>query len=509
MEINNLIESSILKGIVFSILGKNGPQPIYMFPKEISDEKAEKFKKINVIKLTARDYLQIAVKNLSLLSWDYGSIDSKIDVIKNDYFGIIPYPDFELTSISFFHLIKSDDLKAPIFSVFSVLVEEIKRNFLYNNMDRLRPIIFDFCSKIDKEILIQGECKPQKEVEHFFLDLITKIIKVEKNPTTAIASRRKMKILFTGLDDTGKTSFLLSIDKKYSKLLSLKPTLGTEVISIDALGASFFVWDLGGQMSSRERYINKAHIYLYESDLLFYFIDVKNKSRFEESLEYLQNIFIQLNKFEQYPPIIFVFSKGDADILNSDEIKENIKFLRSQLIEFTSNKNPEIYITSIFSTFSILRAFSSGISKLSPNRDLIKLNLKKFSKKIDSPLSLLLNKDGLALADYYSKKLYSLITIKNQTELKEKDNLRNVFEVSAPQFATLYKIFSQFKTLKEEETVFQFNENLKVLLKKIQVSNNELYILFLIDNENKKKKINDLLPDFIKITSDLLIRYIS
>ncbi|HEY0088772.1 MAG TPA: ADP-ribosylation factor-like protein, partial [Candidatus Lokiarchaeia archaeon] len=333
-----------------------------------------------------------------------------------------------------------------------------------------------------------------------------KIIKVEKNPTTAIASRRKMKILFTGLDDTGKTSFLLSIDKKYSKLLSLKPTLGTEVISIDALGASFFVWDLGGQISSRERYINKAHIYLYESDLLFYFIDVRNKSRFEESLEYLQNIFIQLNKFEQHPPIIFVFSKGDADILNSDEIKDNIKFLRSQLIEFTSNKNPEIYITSIFSTFSILRAFSSGISKLSPNRDLIKLNLKKFSKKIDTPLSLLLNKDGLALADYYSKKLYSLITIKNQTELKEGENLRNVFEVSAPQFATLYKIFSQFKTLKEEETIFQFNENLKVLLKKIQVSDNEIYILFLIDNEIKKKKINDLLPDFIKRISDLLIR---
>ena len=509
MEINNVIDSSVIKGLIFCALTKSGPQPIYVFPKEVSEIDAEKFKKINVIKLTAQNYLQIAVKNLSLLSWNYGSIDSSADVSKSDYFGIIPYPDFELTSVSFFHLIKSDDLKAPIFSVFSVLVEEIKRNFLYNNINRLRPIILDFCGKLDKEVLVQGEFKPQNEVEHFFLDLITKIIKIEKNPTAAIASRRKMKILFTGLDDTGKTSFLLSIDKKYSKLLSLKPTLGTEVISIDALGASFFVWDLGGQISSRERYINKAHIYLYESDLIFYFIDIRNKSRFEDSLEYLQNILIQLNKFEQHPPIIFVFSKGDADILNSDEIKENIKFLRSRLIEFTSNKNPEIYITSIFSTFSILRAFSSGISKLSPNRDLIKLNLKKFSKKTDTPLSLLLNKDGLVLADYYSKKFYSLINIKNQSELKEKDNLKNVFEVSAPQFATLYKIFSQFKTLKEEETIFQFNENLKVLLKKIQVSDNEIYILFLIDNEIKKKKINDLLPEFINKTSDLLIRYIS
>ncbi|HEY0089849.1 MAG TPA: hypothetical protein VGB37_13455, partial [Candidatus Lokiarchaeia archaeon] len=172
MEINNLIDSSVIKGLIFCALTKYGPQAIYVFPKEVSEIEAESFKKNNVIKLTARDYLQIAVKNLSLLSWDYGSIDSNVDVIKNNYFGIIPYPDFELTSLSFFHLIKSDDLKAPIFSVFSVLVEEIKRNFLYNNMDQLRSIIFDFCNKLDKEILIQDEFKSQNEVENFFLDLI-------------------------------------------------------------------------------------------------------------------------------------------------------------------------------------------------------------------------------------------------------------------------------------------------------------------------------------------------
>ena len=83
-----------------------------------------------------------------------------------------------------------------------------------------------------------------------------------------------MKILMCGLDDAGKTSFLLSVDRKYSKLIGLKPTLGAEVSSIEAFGSSIFLWDLGGQQSSREKYINKAQIYLYETDLLFFFIEV-------------------------------------------------------------------------------------------------------------------------------------------------------------------------------------------------------------------------------------------
>ena len=96
-----------------------------------------------------------------------------------------------------------------------------------------------------------------------------------------------MKILFAGLDDSGKTSFLLSVDRKYSKLIGLKPTTGASIKSIEALGATIFLWDLGGQLTFRKKYINRAEIYLYEADLLFYFIDIRNKIRFDESIEYL------------------------------------------------------------------------------------------------------------------------------------------------------------------------------------------------------------------------------
>ncbi|MFX1480105.1 MAG: ADP-ribosylation factor-like protein, partial [Promethearchaeota archaeon] len=315
-------------------------------------------------------------------------------------------------------------------------------------------------------------------------------------------SHRKMKILFAGLDDSGKTSFLLSVDRQYSKLIGLKPTTGASIKSIEALGATIFLWDLGGQLAFRKKYISKAEIYLYEADLLFYFIDIGNKTRFEESFEYLQDLKNVLKKFKQHTPIVYILSKGDSDIIETIEIKENIESVEEKLKEIDPEETPEFYITSIFQMFTILRAFSSGISKLSPNRNLINHNLKNFSIETKTYIALLLSTDGLVLADYYSSKA------KRLTKIPKAEELVNVFEVTAPQFAMLFKIFSRFKALQKNEAIFKVSDSI-ILFKKIHVSENEMFILFLIDSEKRKEKINNLLPNFLEQTKDLLLRYIA
>jgi signal recognition particle receptor subunit beta len=310
-----------------------------------------------------------------------------------------------------------------------------------------------------------------------------------------------MKILFAGLDNSGKTSFLLSVDRKYSKLIGLKPTTGASIKSIETLGATIFLWDLGGQKRFREKYIDKAGIYLYEADLLFYFIDIKDKARFDESFEYLQNLKSVIKEFNQKTPIVYVLSKGDSDILNSVEVKENIDFIGGKLSNIHQDGLPEMYITSIFQSFTILRAFSSGISKLSPNRDLINYNLKNFSLMTGAYLTLLLSIDGLVLADFYRDEAMELTKI-------PKSEVINVFEVSAPQFAVIFKIFTKFKALKKNEALFKVAHSI-VLFKRIQVEDNDMFILFLLDDENKKELINRELSAFLKYTNDLLLRYIA
>lgn len=495
-----LLKSSIIKGFVFSAYENLGPQPIYMLPKPIDQNNIERRRSAEkeVLNLTPRDYTQISIKNLSLLIGD-GTILDHVDVEKYQYFGIIPFPDFNLTSLTFFHFIDIKFSETPLATSFSLLVDENKRSFLYNNINRLKNIILDFFLEFDKELL--DNYRPQEEVQHHFEELLEKVIKIEETPSTPFTTQRKMKIIFAGLDDSGKTSFLLSIDRKFSKLMGLKPTIGAQVSSIEALGASIFLWDLGGQVALRKKYLNRSQIFLYEADLMFYFIDIRNKDRFDESIEYLINIIKILKMFKQDTPIVYILSKGDPDIIESKAIKENLHIIKEKLNK-AEPKPQEIYITTIFQIYSILRAFSSGLSKLSPNKELISHNLKNFSIETDIYLSLMLSNDGLVLAEDYSHKAVSL------TKISQTDELLNIFEITAPQFAMLFKIFSRYKALKENEAVFKVADS-TILFKKINVYRYEMYLLFLLDDESKKDRINELLPHFLKRTQDLLIRYIS
>lgn len=503
-----ILKSSLIKGLVFSAFDQFGPQPKYMFPDVIDDDELKELKKKGekTSRLTLRDYIQISIKNLSLLLGDKALTDEEY-ITTRDHFGILPYPDFNLTSLTYFRFIKTEVHERVTPSAFSILVDENRRSFLYSNVNRIKPLVTEFFKKLEK--LIQKGYRPQEEVQHIFRDLLMELIDLEKRPFAPVTSQRKMKILFAGLDNSGKTSFLFSIDRKYSKLIGLKPTRGVNVNSIEALGATIFLWDLGGQLGFRETYLNKSQIYLYEADLLFYFIDIRNPERYEESMKYLNDILERIKTFEQKTPIIFILTKGDPDIIETDELQENLKIIKQKLEENNLNGEVEYYITSIFSIFSILRAFSSGISQLSPNKELINFNLTNLAMGADIYLALFLNADGLVLADYYSQEAIILTELpQSVVDESDEENIRNVFEVTAPQFAVLHKIFSKFRTLEQEEAIFKIAESI-ILLKKVMISEQTMFLLFLMDDEEKREKVNQLLPDFIMKTSDLLLRYIS
>lgn len=503
-----ILKNSIIKSMMFAAFDEFGPMPKYVFPKTVSD----KIKKESEDELfTIRDYTQMAIKTLSLLMEDQvATSDENFSKVK--YFAIIPFPDFNITALTFFHFISIQGNSNPVPSAFALMVDENSRSFLYDNITTIQTIIFDLFIKFDDEI--ETGFKPTDQVEHLFKDLLQKIIKLEQNPPAPISSERKLKIIFLGLDAAGKTSFLLTVDRKYSRLIGLKPTRGASISTIEALGATISLWDLGGQAKFRERYLSKSKIYLYEADLLFFFIDITNKDRFDESIDYLKNINERLAHFNQNTPIMYILTKGDPDIIGTRKIKKNIKLIRSKIQEIQELEKPEIHITSIFSIFSILRSFSSGISKLSPNRDLINRNLKGFSEKNKIYLTLLLTGEGLVLADYYIeneillKEFIEFKEITDKTEEFKERKIRDVFEITAPQFAIIYKIFTKFRALKKEEAIFKISHSI-ILLKRVILSGNDIFILIMIDDENKKQNISESLTDFIDRNKDLLLRYIS
>src|SRR4030042_6836265 len=91
------------------------------------------------------------------------------------------------------------------------------------------------------------------------------------------------KIILMGLDNSGKTSILLSLkgDRNLMNYFSLKPTPGMQVSEVTGLGHQYFVWDFGGQESYRQHYFDDLPKYLEHTNRLIFVIDIQDRTRVE------------------------------------------------------------------------------------------------------------------------------------------------------------------------------------------------------------------------------------
>ncbi|MFX1326342.1 MAG: ADP-ribosylation factor-like protein, partial [Promethearchaeota archaeon] len=100
------------------------------------------------------------------------------------------------------------------------------------------------------------------------------------------------KVLFTGLEEGGKTSILLLLDRKFSLLPVVKPTIKAKrtFYTNSLLGVHITRWDLGGQNTYRKIYLNDKNKYFTDMQSIFYVIDIQAPEKFDEALAYLKDV---------------------------------------------------------------------------------------------------------------------------------------------------------------------------------------------------------------------------
>lgn len=467
------LENSIIKSIVLSLFDDDGPTPKIYWP-ETMDESSR---------------LLIAMKTISLLMGDtvYQNGTSTEDV---NYFGILPFPDLKLNGLTYFFLILDPKARGNAkAATITVLIDEDDRVFFYENMKYLRIIIDSAASKVQTAKTIEENQVIMNELKGELFDFTSEI----KDP---FSLKRQIKILMTGLDRAGKTSFIHAVKKRYSEIIKTLPTKGvarSEEKIFEEQNSTISVWDLGGQKAYREKFLEQRKVYLYNVDLLFYFIDVQDSSRINESVDLFSKVINSLIELEEFPPIVICLNKCDPDIKKSDDIRANIKVIIEKTSEISKQFFIKMFETSIFDGFSLVSAYSYGLSQLSPNRELFENQLKHFAKKINSEAILLLNENGIILSNF------------SRMGISEK-----VFEISAPHFQTLYKTFKEFKLLKQDFLISSgiTDESKKIIFKRIIVEKYNLYLLMFMEKDLNLDKIEKNLPKFSKNLNDLIQTYI-
>jgi small GTP-binding protein len=225
------------------------------------------------------------------------------------------------------------------------------REKLKEQLEVLKKKFPDFETNLKKTITISS----------LILDIKQKEIEVGKE---------EQKVVVIGLDNAGKTAILTKFGGKLGikDLSNLKPTKGVDRQIIKGENLDLIVWDMGGQEQYRENYLETPEKYFIEIDLLLYVIDIQDQFRFDESIQYFNEILDIIITLEQKPWIMVFLHKMDPDIKNDPEISLRIELLKDVLKENFRKKGVdleyEVYLTSIYSMISNEPEFSKFIKEI-------------------------------------------------------------------------------------------------------------------------------------------------
>jgi small GTP-binding protein len=169
------------------------------------------------------------------------------------------------------------------------------------------------------------------------------------------APDRAIKILIMGLDNSGKTSIILSLTKSTNLLsyYSLKPTVGAQIVNIEEGDANYNIWELGGQEQYRKDYLTDLEKFFHEADRFIYVIDVQDAARYEEALEYLKTIIQVMPSNIKLADFSIFLHKYDPELeLRSFFGKNVVAELTTKIKKIVSSKlNCKIYKTSVYTVF--------------------------------------------------------------------------------------------------------------------------------------------------------------
>ncbi|MBN2157569.1 MAG: hypothetical protein JW776_16095 [Candidatus Lokiarchaeota archaeon] len=436
--------------VTFSMFSDvKGPVPIYCYPDSVNID----------------TQVEIAMKSVSLLMGEAVYQAGLSDDLK--YFGILPFPELNYIGLTYFFLIPDELARGKSKAATATLVlKETDDHFLYNNIHILR-ILFDNAR------LTLRKNHELSTIKETIEDLRQNILKIwdynQKN-----SNSNQLKIVCTGLDNAGKTSYIEIINSEFSELLNVAPNEQNSKHTV-----SLIKWDYKPKEKYHKSYFENANLYLYNVDVLMYLIDAQNPDRFEESMDLLSRIFHTLDKLKVHPEIQIILHKFDPNINSS--ISSKINQFKRTISQIHSNWSLQFFYTSKYDSNSIKKSFIHAISIFTSEKEPFSSLIQRFVRKVDGHSGTFLTQYGLVLGKYSKTSEWEHLT------WNLKDDLFNMFQHSEDLQIPYLKI--------------QFN-GITLYYYKIQINSHEFHLVF--DSPKDRKKIRKNIDLFITQTTPLV-----
>ena len=297
------------------------------------------------------------------------------------------------------------------------------------------------------------------------------------------------KLLFTGLDNAGKTTIIYGIQREFSKIAFLKPTRGAQRRIFEFLGREIAEWDLGGQISYRISYLKNPGKYFDDTEIVVYVIDVQNRVRIPEAISYLKDVVEQFRKLEIAPPMYIFLHKYDPALRRNalNEMKNLEVEIKEKIKQSVDYKEIYYYNTTIYDLPTIIKAMSEILLNLYPKSELIEKTIIEFGKKTYSDGIVLLDDNSLIVGSFYKD-----------------EETKNLLAASTPYFLSLNDsfVFTEVQPSREQEedhmVVQRFGRNFIFKQLSFKEGASPYYILMLKQDTNLNKEDIDCFSNLLK-----------
>ena len=296
------------------------------------------------------------------------------------------------------------------------------------------------------------------------------------------------KILFCGLENGGKTSILLTLDRKFSLLSTVKPTIKAKrtFYTNSLLGISIIRWDLGGQKGYRKIYLDNKSKYFTDMQSIFYIIDIQSSEDFKDDLIYLKDIvnIMSTSHLDNFQFLILLH-KCDPDIKNTKNIVDKINYLKIKIPSIINDLKFNIYTTSIYDEPSLLKAFSDGVFYATYKSKMFQTLLKDYMGKTYSSATLLLDQNCFIIASRSTNENYQRICEAIAPRLTQALEKLEEWDINTIDIVTNIEFPEKHSDFQKEGIIF---------LRKMDISKTRLYLVALCLNKNVKIKSYEYLP---------------
>lgn len=301
-------------------------------------------------------------------------------------------------------------------------------------------------------------------------------------------SKELKKILFCGLENGGKTSILLLLDKKFSLLSTVKPTIKARrtVHTNSLLGITVIRWDLGGQKSYRKIYLGDKSRYFTEMQSIFYVIDIQAPKKFEKSLLFLKDIVSLISDIHpQNFQFLILLHKCDPDIKYRADIQDNLNYIETELLSIIKSVKFSIFKTSIYDDSTLIKAFSDGVFYATHKSNMFQTLLKDYMSKTYNSSTLLLDQNCFIIASRSTDDEYQKICESVAPRLTQALEKLEEWDINTVDIVTNIE-FSQISSNSHKEGI--------IFLRKLDIIDTRFYLVALCLNKNVKNRSYEYFP---------------